>query len=92
MVEKAPLVGTSTSVLSSRKEEAPMVAPMANLVSTPPVNATLVEVDLIILSSDNENEVDWEALVIEDEVYWEALAAEDDDDVKSVGSWSPLRI
>jgi hypothetical protein len=41
---------------------------MANLVSIPPVDATSVEVDLIVLSSDSEDEVDWEALVAGDEV------------------------
>jgi hypothetical protein len=49
-------------------------------------------VDSIILSSDSEDEVDWEVLVAGDEVNWEALAAEDVDDVESVGSWSPSRI
>jgi hypothetical protein len=48
-------------------------------------------VDLIVLSSGSEDEVDWETLIAEDEVDWEVLAAEDDD-VESVGSWSPSRI
>jgi hypothetical protein len=48
-------------------------------------------VNLIALSSDSEDEVDWEALITEDEVDWEVLATEDDD-VESVGSWSPSRI
>jgi hypothetical protein len=49
-------------------------------------------VDLIVLSSDSEDKVDWEALVAKDEVDWETLAAEDVDDIKSMGSWSPSRI
>jgi hypothetical protein len=48
-------------------------------------------VDLIVLSSGSEDEVDWEALIAEDEVDWEVLATEDDD-VESVRSWSPSRI
>jgi hypothetical protein len=48
-------------------------------------------VDLIVPSSDSEDEVDWEALAAEDEVDWEALVAEDDDDVESMGSGSPMR-
>jgi hypothetical protein len=51
-----------------------------------------MEVDLIVLSSDSEDKVDWEGLVTGDKVDWEALAAEDVDDVESVGSWSPSRI
>jgi hypothetical protein len=66
-VEKAPPTGTSTMVPSLQKED-PAAAPMANLVSIPPVDATSVEVDLIVLSSDSEDEVDWEALVAGDEV------------------------
>jgi hypothetical protein len=46
---------------------------------------------LIVLSSDSEDEVNWEALIVEDEVDWEVLAAEDDD-VEYVGSWSLSRI
>jgi glycine cleavage system protein P-like pyridoxal-binding family len=69
-----------------RKEEDPAAAPAANLISVPPVDAALMGVDLIILSSDSKGEVDWEALVARDEVDWEALAAEDVDDVESVGS------
>jgi hypothetical protein len=46
---------------------------------------------LIVLSSHSEDEVDWEALAAEDEVDWEALVAEDDDDIKFVGSGSPMR-
>jgi hypothetical protein len=41
---------------------------MTNLVSIPPIDATLMGIDLIILSSDSEVEVDWEALIVEDEV------------------------
>jgi hypothetical protein len=51
-----------------------------------------MDADLIILSSDSEDEVDWEALIAEDEINWEALASEDDDDVESVDSWSLSRI
>jgi hypothetical protein len=43
-------------------------------------------VDLIILSNDSEDEIDWEVLIAGDEVDWEALTAEDVDDVESVGS------
>jgi hypothetical protein len=46
---------------------------------------------LIVLSSDSEDEVDWEALIVEDEVDWEVLATEYDD-VESMGSWSLSRI
>jgi hypothetical protein len=46
---------------------------------------------LIVLSSHNEDKVDWEALIVEDEVDWEALVAEDDDDIEFVGSGSPMR-
>jgi hypothetical protein len=42
--------------------------------------------DLIVLSSDSEDEVDWKALVAKDEVDREALAAKDVDDIESVGS------
>jgi hypothetical protein len=86
-VEKASPARTSTPVPSLRKEEDPAAAPATNLVFVPPVDATSVEVDLIILSSDSEDEVDWEAHVTGDEVDWEAFAAEDVDDVESVGSW-----
>jgi hypothetical protein len=50
-----------------------------------------VGADLIVLNSNSEDEVDWEALAAEDEVDWEVLEAEDDDDVESVGSGSPMR-
>ena len=46
---------------------------------------------MIVLSSDSEDEVDWEALAAEDEVDWGTLAVEDDDDVESMGSGSPAR-
>jgi hypothetical protein len=41
-----------------RKEEDPAVAPVGNLVSIPPIDAALIGVDLIVLSSDSEDEVD----------------------------------
>jgi hypothetical protein len=50
------------------KEEDPTAAPTANLVFVPPIDAASVEVDLIVLSSDSEDEVDWEALITRDEV------------------------
>jgi hypothetical protein len=74
-----------------RAEEDPAAAPTVNLVSIHPVDADLMGVDLIALSSGSKDEVDWEALIAEDEVDWEVLAAEDDD-VEFVGSWSPSRI
>jgi predicted dinucleotide-binding enzyme len=74
------------------KEEDPAAAPMANLVSIPPVVVASVEVNLIVLSGDNEDEVDWKALIAGDEVDCEALDAEDVDDVESVGHWSLSRI
>jgi hypothetical protein len=92
VVEKAPPAGTSTSDPSLRKEEDPAAAPVANLVSIYPVDATSIWVDLIILSSDSEDEVEWEALVAGDEVDWEALATEDVNDIESVGSWSSMRV
>jgi hypothetical protein len=57
MVEKAPPAGTSTSVPPLRKEEDPVAAPVANLVSISPIDATLMGVDLIVLSSDSEDKV-----------------------------------
>jgi hypothetical protein len=57
-----------------REEEDPAAAPEVNLVSAPPVDANLMGVDLIVLSSGSEDEVDWEALIAEDEVDWEVLA------------------
>jgi predicted dinucleotide-binding enzyme len=68
VVEKALPARTSTSVSNLRKEEDPAAAPVANLVSVPPVDAALMGVDLIILSSDSKDEVDWEALIAGDEV------------------------
>jgi hypothetical protein len=65
-----------------------------DLVAAPAVNpvfARPVDAKLIVLSSDSEDEVDWEALIVEDEVNWEVLATEYDD-VESMGSWSPSRI
>jgi hypothetical protein len=41
---------------------------MANLVPISLVHATSAGVDLIVLSSDSEDEVDWETLAAEDEV------------------------
>jgi predicted dinucleotide-binding enzyme len=73
-----------------RKEDL-AVAPVANLISISPVDAAFMGVDLIILSSDNEDEVDWKALVAGDEVDWEAFVDKDVNDVESMGSWSPLR-
>jgi hypothetical protein len=90
-VEKAPLVGTSAPVPSLQKEDSLVAAPVANLVPISIVDATSAGADLIVLSSDSEDEVDWEVLVTEDEVDWEALEAEDDDDIESVGSGSPMR-
>jgi hypothetical protein len=57
-VEKAPLVGTSTPVSSLQNEEGPAAAPMANLVSISLINAVSVGVDLIVPSSDGEDEID----------------------------------
>jgi hypothetical protein len=50
-VEEAPPAGTSKPVPSLREEEDPVVAPAINLVSVPPVDADLMGVDLIVLSS-----------------------------------------
>jgi hypothetical protein len=55
-------------VPSLRKDEDPGAAPAINLVSVPPVNAASMDVDLIVLSSDSEDKVDWEVLIIEDEI------------------------
>jgi hypothetical protein len=92
VVEEASPARTSMPVPTLWKEEGPATAPVANLVSVPPFDATLIGVELIVLSSESEDEVDWEALVAGDEVDWEALAAKDVDDVESIGSWSLLRI
>jgi hypothetical protein len=67
VVEKDPLARTSMLIATLRKED-PAAAPAANLVSISPVDAAFMGVDLIILSSDNEDEVDWKALVARDEV------------------------
>jgi hypothetical protein len=57
VVEEAPPAGTSKPVPSLREED-PVVAPAVNLVFAPPVDADLMGVDLIVLSSDSEDEVD----------------------------------
>jgi hypothetical protein len=67
-VEEAPSAETSKLVPSLREEADPMVAPAINLISIPPIDADLMGVDLITLSSGSEDEVDWEALIAEDEV------------------------
>ena len=90
VVGKAPLVGTSAPVVPLQKED-PSAAPVVTLVPLSAADATSTRADLIILSSDSEDEVDWEALATEDEVDWGALAIEDDDDVEYVGSGSPAR-
>jgi hypothetical protein len=51
-----------------REEEDPAVDPAVNPISVPPANADLMGVNLIVLSSDREDEVDWDALIAEDEV------------------------
>jgi hypothetical protein len=84
-VEEAPPAGTSKPIPSLWEEEDLVAAPAVDLVSVPPVDADLMGVDLIVLSSGSEDEVDWEALIIEDEVDREVLATEDDD-VESMGS------
>jgi hypothetical protein len=91
VVEEAPPVGTSKPVLSLQEEEDPVAVPAVNPIFVPPVDADSMGVNLIVLSSSSEDEVDWEALIVEDEVDWEVLAAEDDN-VESMGSWSPSRI
>jgi hypothetical protein len=73
------------------EEQDPVAAPAVNPISAPPVDANLMGVDLIVLSSGSEDEVDSEALIVKDEVDSEILAVEDDD-VESVGSWSLSRI
>jgi hypothetical protein len=57
VVEKAPPARTSMPVPSLRKDEDPGAAPMVNLASVPPIDATSMDVDLIILSSGSEDEV-----------------------------------
>ena len=72
-VEKAPSVGTSTPVVPLPKKEDQAAAPVVNLVPISLIDATLSGADLIVLSSDSEDEVDWEALAAKYEVDWEAL-------------------
>ena len=91
MVGKAPLVGTSAPVVPLQKKEDPLAAPVVTLVPLSATDATSTRADLIVLSSDSEDEVDWEALAAEDKVDWGALAVEDDDDVESMGSGSLVR-
>jgi hypothetical protein len=79
-VEEALAVGTSKPVPFLREEEDLAVVPAVNPVSIPPDDVDLMGVDLIVLSSSSEEEVDWEVLAIEDDV------------VVFVGSWSPSRI
>jgi hypothetical protein len=67
-VDEAPSAGTSKLVLSLREEEDPAAALVVDLVSVSPVDAGLIGVDLIILSGDSKDKVDWEALIVEDEV------------------------
>lgn len=45
---------------------------------------------MIILSSNSEDEIDWDSLASEDEIDWETVTVEDDE-VESVGSGSPTR-
>jgi hypothetical protein len=78
-------------VLPLRKKNGLAAAPVVNLVPISLVYATSVGADLIILSSDTEDEVDRVALVTEDEVGWEALVAEDNNNVEYMGSGSPTR-
>lgn len=56
------------------------------------IDAAPAELELIILNNDSEYEVDWDGFISEDEVDWDALATEDDDDDKSVGSGSSVRV
>jgi hypothetical protein len=50
------------------EEEDPAAARTVNVVSASPIDADLMVVDLIVLSSGSEDEVDWEVLIAEDEV------------------------
>jgi hypothetical protein len=50
------------------EKEDPAAAPAVNLVSVPPMDVDLMGVDLTVLSSGSEDEIDWEALIAEDEV------------------------
>jgi hypothetical protein len=90
VVVDAPPFETSKPVPSLREEDLAVV-PAVNLVFVPPADADLMVVNLIALSSDSENEVDWVALIAKDEVDWEVLTVEDDN-VESVDSWSPSMI
>jgi hypothetical protein len=45
-----------------------VAAPVVHPVSISPIDAILMGVDLIILSSDSEDEADWEVLIADDEV------------------------
>ena len=58
VVEKIPLVGTSSPVVPLQKKEDPSAASVINLVPISAVDATLTRADLIVLSSDSEDEVD----------------------------------
>jgi hypothetical protein len=66
--EEAMPAGTSKSVPFLREEEDPAAAPTINPVFVPPIDADLMGVNLITLSSGNEDKVDWEALIADDEV------------------------
>jgi hypothetical protein len=67
-VEDAPPAGTLKPVPSLWEEEDPAAALTVNPISVPPADADLMGVNLIALSSGSEDEVDWEALIVEDEV------------------------
>jgi hypothetical protein len=56
-VEEALPAGTSKPVPSLQEEEDPSTAPTVNPVSAPSVDADLMGVDLIILSSGSEDKV-----------------------------------
>jgi hypothetical protein len=58
VVQEAPPIGTSRLVPSLREEEDLVAAPVVNPVSVPPTDADLMGVDLIVLSSSSEEEVD----------------------------------
>jgi hypothetical protein len=58
VVEKAPPARTSTPVPSLWKDEDPGAVHAVNLISVPPIDATSVDADLIVLSSGSEDEVD----------------------------------
>jgi hypothetical protein len=58
---EAPVVEELAEIskpVPSLQAEDPAAAPAVNLVSVPSVDADLMGVDLIVLSSDSENEVD----------------------------------